>query len=169
MRNKPASEKNFLNPIRACLKAARYPAARVSQKDVSMLGLQTFDENVSAVDGPPVRAVGVTFTTRMIVVKLTDGSLWVNSPVSVPLDMLDRNIASGPVRYLVAPTRMHVWRLEAWRALFPELNSGDRLKYRISSNACHPPAFWETRRLKIGRMTLFSLRVESGSAAAAQE
>jgi hypothetical protein len=43
----------------------------------------------------------------MIIVKLADGSLWVNSPVSVPLDMLDRNIALGPVRYLVAPTRMH--------------------------------------------------------------
>jgi hypothetical protein len=51
-----------------------------------MLGLQTFAENVSVVDGPPVRAVGVTFTTRMIIVKLADGSLWVNSPVSEPFE-----------------------------------------------------------------------------------
>ena len=85
-----------------------------------MLGLQTFAENISVVDGPPIRAVGVTFTTRMIIVKLADGTLWVNSPVSVPLDILDRIIALGPVRYLVAPTRMHVWRLEEWHALFPE-------------------------------------------------
>jgi Domain of unknown function (DUF4336) len=94
--------------------------AEVSQKDAPMLGLQTFAENVSIVDGPPVRAVGVTFTTRMIIVKLADGSLWVNSPVPVPADMLDRITASGPVRYLVAPTRMHVWRLEEWHGLFPD-------------------------------------------------
>jgi Domain of unknown function (DUF4336) len=56
----------------------------------------------------------------MIIAKLADGSLWVNSPVSVPLDMLDRIIALGPVKYLVAPTRMHVWRLQALHALFPE-------------------------------------------------
>jgi hypothetical protein len=83
-------------------------------------GLQTFAENIFVVDGPPVRAVGVRFTTRMIIVKFADGSIWVNSPVSVPLDMFDRIMALGPVRYLVAPTRMHVWRLEEWHALFPE-------------------------------------------------
>jgi Domain of unknown function (DUF4336) len=85
-----------------------------------MLGLQTFAENLSVVDGPPVRAVAVTFTTRMIIVKLANGSLWVNSPVSVSPDMLDRITAPGPVRYLVAPTGMHVWRLEEWHALCPE-------------------------------------------------
>jgi hypothetical protein len=95
-------------------------ARRNSQKDTFMHDVQTFAENVSVVGGAPVRAVGVTFTTRMIIVKLADGSLWVNSPVSVPCDMLDHITASGPVRYLVAPTRMHVWRLEEWHALFPD-------------------------------------------------
>jgi hypothetical protein len=84
-----------------------------------MLSLQTFADNVSMVDGPPVRAVGVTFSTRMIVVKLVDGSLWVNSPVSVPPYILERLMALGPVKYLVAPTKMHVWRLVGWHALFP--------------------------------------------------
>jgi hypothetical protein len=56
----------------------------------------------------------------MIIVKLADGSLWLNSPVSVPTKVLDRIKTSGPVRYLVAPTKMHIWRLEEWRALFPE-------------------------------------------------
>jgi hypothetical protein len=55
-----------------------------------MHDLQTFVENVLVVAGPPVRIVGVTLTTRMISVKLADGSLWVNSPVSVPFDIRDR-------------------------------------------------------------------------------
>ena len=43
--------------------------------------MQTFAENVWIIDGPPVRDMGFMFTTRMTVVKLSDGSLWVNSPV----------------------------------------------------------------------------------------
>jgi Domain of unknown function (DUF4336) len=82
--------------------------------------LTQFAENISIVDGPPVRVFGVPLPTRMIIVKLADGSLWVNSPVSVPTQVLDQIKASGPVRYLVAPTKLHIWRLEEWHALFPE-------------------------------------------------
>ena len=63
-----------------------------------MSDLQKFGENVSIIDGPPVRAVGVPLPTRMIVVELADGSLWVNSPVSVPLEMLDRIADSEGLR-----------------------------------------------------------------------
>ena len=35
-------------------------------------------------------------------------------------DVLDRITALGPVKYLVALTRMHVWRLEEWHQLFPD-------------------------------------------------
>lgn len=84
-----------------------------------MLNIQAFAEGISIVDGPPVRAAGIKFPTRMIVVKLVDGSLWVNSPVSVPSVILERLLAQGPVKFLVAPTKMHVWRLVEWHALFP--------------------------------------------------
>jgi len=82
--------------------------------------VQAFAENVSITDGPPVRDMGVWFTTRMIVVKLTNGSLWVDSPASVPPNMLERIRALGPVRYLVAATPRHLWRLEEWHTLFPD-------------------------------------------------
>ena len=65
-----------------------------------MPDLQAFAENLWIVDGPNVRDMGVMFTTRMTVVKLADGSLWVNSPVSVPSDTLKRITELGPVRYL---------------------------------------------------------------------
>ena len=63
--------------------------------------------------------MGIPFPTRMIVVQLADSSWWVNSPVSVTPEVLDRITSSGPVKYLVAPTKMHVWRLASWHALFP--------------------------------------------------
>ncbi len=82
--------------------------------------LRDFAENVKIVDGPNVRDFGVLFTTRMVVVKLSDDSLWIDSPVPVPSDTLRSITALGPVRYLVAGTPRHVWRLAAWHALFPE-------------------------------------------------
>ena len=85
-----------------------------------MTDLPAFAENVWIVDGPNVRDMGVMFTTRMAIVKLSDGSLWVNSPVSVPFDTLKRITELGPVKYLLAATPRHVWRLAAWHALFPE-------------------------------------------------
>lgn len=67
-----------------------------------------------------MRDFGIMFTTRMTLVKLASGSLWVDSPVSVPFDTLEQITALGPVRYLVAATPRHVWRLQSWHALFPE-------------------------------------------------
>lgn len=86
---------------------------------VLMSGMQAFAKNVWIVDGPKVRDSGVMFTTRMTVVKLTDGSLWVDSPVPVPFDTLKYITELGSVRYLVVATPRHVWRLEAWNTLFP--------------------------------------------------
>jgi hypothetical protein len=81
--------------------------------------VQVFAEALWLVDGPPVRDLGFAFTTRMAVVKLTDGALWVSSPVPAPLCTLNQIVALGPVRYLVAATPRHVWRLELWHTLFP--------------------------------------------------
>lgn len=85
-----------------------------------MTDLPAFAENVWIVDGPNVRDMGVMFTTRMAIVKLSDGSLWVNSPVSLPFDTLERIAECGPVKYILAATPRHVWRLAAWHTLFPE-------------------------------------------------
>jgi hypothetical protein len=42
--------------------------------------IQVFADNVYIVEGPEVRDMGVMFTTRMTIVKLTNGSLWLDSP-----------------------------------------------------------------------------------------
>lgn len=63
--------------------------------------MQAFAPNVWIIDGPTVRDFGVLFTTRMAVVKLADGSIWIESPVSVPFETLKRITEWGPVRYLM--------------------------------------------------------------------
>lgn len=81
--------------------------------------LQEFASRIWTVDGPPARALGFAFATRMTIVKLRAGGLWISSPVNVAFPLLTRITELGPVEYLVAATQMHTWRLEMWHRLFP--------------------------------------------------
>jgi hypothetical protein len=85
-----------------------------------MSELQKFAENVWIVEGPLVRDMGIMFTTRMTVVKLSDGSLWIESPVPASDKMIQSICELGSIKYLVAATPRHVWRLNVWHDLFPE-------------------------------------------------
>ena len=79
--------------------------------------------------GPSVRFVFASLPTRMIVVKLGDGSLWINSPVAVSRETLDQIDVIGPGRYLVAPTALHIWRLEQWTRYSLKRSCGDRQRF----------------------------------------
>lgn len=82
--------------------------------------LQPFGDDIWIADGPLVRDTGLTFTTRMTIVRLGDGSIWVESPVSVPSEALDEVRSLGDVKYLVSSTQKHTWRLAVWQPLFPQ-------------------------------------------------
>lgn len=82
--------------------------------------LHSFADGIWIIDGEPVRDMGIRFPTRMTIVKLTDGSLWISSPVPQPKDIMKEIEAIGPVRYLVVGTPRHVWRLESWHNLYPD-------------------------------------------------
>jgi hypothetical protein len=85
-----------------------------------MPALQPFARGLFVIEGPLVRDMGMMFDTRMVVATLADGSLWIDSPVVVPYPMLQQVADLGPIRFLLAPTPRHLWRLSAWHRLFPE-------------------------------------------------
>jgi len=85
-----------------------------------MENLQAFADNIWLADGPNVRDMGILFTTRMAIVKLSDGLIWISSPVPVSFSELRSISELGEVRYLIAATPRHVWRLSAWHSLFPD-------------------------------------------------
>ncbi|HUA08379.1 MAG TPA: DUF4336 domain-containing protein [Candidatus Acidoferrales bacterium] len=83
--------------------------------------LQPFGTNVWIADGPPVTVVWpLRLPTRMIVVKLSNGSLWIESPVDVSTTEMDEVARLGEVVHLVSPARLHNWRLASWKAHFPK-------------------------------------------------
>ncbi|HEX4693116.1 DUF4336 domain-containing protein [Sphingomonas sp.] len=71
-------------------------------------------------DGGVVSFFGFDYPTRMVVVRLDDGGLWLWSPVE-PTPGLEQQVrALGPVRHLVSPNKLHYLFLAAWRERFPE-------------------------------------------------
>lgn len=81
--------------------------------------LTPLGEGLFVVDGPTVRDLGIPFDTRMSIVRLRDGAIWISSPVATSYTVLAAITALGPVRYLVSPTPRHHWRLARWHTLFP--------------------------------------------------
>lgn len=102
-----------------------------------MDALQRFAKDVWIADGPAVRFWGISFPTRMIVVKLSGGSLWVNSPVAATRDQAAQLETLGSVAHLVSPTPLHDWRLKQWAEFFPSARV-----WKAGALGDEPPAAW---------------------------
>jgi Domain of unknown function (DUF4336) len=89
------------------------------QKDKTMLA--PFGPAIWLVDGPVVTAaVGFHFPTRMAVIRLGSGDLMLWSLVEPTAELLRQVLALGPVRHIVAPTKLHNLFLAPWKAACPD-------------------------------------------------
>ena len=82
--------------------------------------LERIDDGLWIADGPTVSFLGIRFPTRMALVRLGGGGLWIWSPVALDA-RLEREIAAlgGEVCHLVAPNKLHHLWLESWKARWP--------------------------------------------------
>lgn len=88
--------------------------------------LKPVAENVWIVDGSVVRMtypwIGVfslPFSTRMTVIRLPDGRLWLHSPTAAEDALVEAVSALGEVAFLVAPNRLHHIFVDDWARRFP--------------------------------------------------
>jgi Domain of unknown function (DUF4336) len=82
--------------------------------------LTAVDRDVWIAEGPTVSFFGFPYPTRMALVRLANGELWVWSPIDVN-DELKREVAAlGPVRHVVSPNKLHHLFLSAWAQAWPE-------------------------------------------------
>jgi hypothetical protein len=71
-------------------------------------------------EGPTVSFLGFPYSTRMALVRLTGGDLWVWSPIRLG-DELKREIeALGPVRHVVSPNKLHHLYMGEWAQAWPD-------------------------------------------------
>ncbi len=83
--------------------------------------LQPFGVDIWLGQGPVVTAVaGFHYPTRMVVIRLSGGDLWVCSPVPLTSDLRAAMDALGTVRFLVAPNAFHHLSLLEWAQAYPQ-------------------------------------------------
>jgi len=81
--------------------------------------LQPFGEDIWIADGPTTATGGFRYGTRMAVVRLAGGALFIWSPIPLDEALRARIDALGEVRYLVAPNALHHLFLGDWRRAYP--------------------------------------------------
>jgi len=82
--------------------------------------LEEIGPSLYVADGPVVSFYGFPYPTRMAVVRLSDGSAWVWSPVALSDDLFNSVDAIGPVRHIVSPNKIHHLFLAEWGERWPE-------------------------------------------------
>lgn len=81
-------------------------------------GLAAFADGVW-IDSEPVRFLGMRLTTTMTVLRLSDGSLLLYSPVAMTPNRRDAVETLGPVAHLYAPNLFHHLWIGEWATAFP--------------------------------------------------
>ena len=81
--------------------------------------LRPFGAGLWLGDGPVVSFYGFAYPTRMAVIRLADGGLFVWSPIALTSELRREVEKLGAVRHLVSPNRLHHLYLGEWQAAFP--------------------------------------------------
>lgn len=80
--------------------------------------LKQFGEEIWIADGTTVAVAGFRYPTRMAVIRLSDESLFIWSPIALSDDLRREADALGDVRHLVAPNSLHHLFLQDWRRAY---------------------------------------------------
>jgi hypothetical protein len=84
-----------------------------------MSTLLVLGPDIWLVEGPVVSFYGFAYPTRMVLVRLSGGGLFVWSPIALTAELKAAVEALGPVEHLVAPNALHHLFLGAWKAAYP--------------------------------------------------
>ena len=82
--------------------------------------LKQVDKNIWIYDGSTVSFYGFPYSTRMTVILLSNGSLWIHSPSRLN-DELQRELNNlGKVEYFISPNKLHHLFLTQWLSVYPD-------------------------------------------------
>lgn len=81
--------------------------------------MEKLSHEIWVFNGEPVPFLGLPFSTRMTVVRLSNGKLWVHSPIKLSEAVIEQIEHLGQVAYLMAPNHLHHLFLPEWMAAYP--------------------------------------------------
>lgn len=82
--------------------------------------LREFGPGIWTAEGPVVSFLGFAYSTRMALIRLSGGGLFVWSPIALTPALKQEVDAMGPVRFLVSPNRLHHLFLAEWKFAYPQ-------------------------------------------------
>jgi hypothetical protein len=82
--------------------------------------LKEFGRAIWIANGPEAVVAGFRYPTRMAVMQLADGGLFIWSPVALSDSLRTAIDALGPVRHIVEPNALHHLFLAEWQRSYPE-------------------------------------------------
>lgn len=96
--------------------------------------LEPCGEDIWLAAGATVESLGFRYPTRMAVIRLSSGALFVWSPVALSADLRAEIDPLGEVRFIVAPNSLHHLFVPEWKAAYPR------------ATLCAPPGLRERRK-----------------------
>ncbi len=84
-----------------------------------MSNLEAVGNEIWLADGEIVDFYGFPYSTRMVVVRLRNGLLWIWSPIALSGNLRTQIDELGRVAHLVSPNKIHHLYLADWKALYP--------------------------------------------------
>ncbi len=81
--------------------------------------MEELAQDIWIFNGNSVPFFGLPYSTRMTVVRLSSGELWVHSPIKLTPDIQNQMDKLGAVKYLIAPNHLHHLFLSDWISMYP--------------------------------------------------
>jgi hypothetical protein len=100
------------------MRTAAAMASRIDTYD-PINTLKAVDRDIWIVDGPIIRFKKAPFTTRMTVIRLATGDLFVHSPTPLTAELKAEIDTLGAVAHLVSPNKIHYWWIGEWGEAYP--------------------------------------------------
>lgn len=82
--------------------------------------LKEFGPDIWIADGATVSVAGFHYPSRMVIIRLSDGALFILSPIGLSADLRAEVLAIGRVQHVVAPNSLHHLFLPEWKSAYPE-------------------------------------------------
>lgn len=82
--------------------------------------LREFGPGIWIGEGSVVPFYGFDYPTRKALIRLSDGGLWVWSPIALTAKLKRAVDTMGPVRFLVSPNLLHHLFLGDWKEAYPQ-------------------------------------------------
>lgn len=82
--------------------------------------LREFGPGIWTAEGPVVSFLSFAYPTRMALIRLSDGGLFIWSPIALSAVLKQEVDELGPVRFLISPNRLHHLFLGAWKSAYPQ-------------------------------------------------